>query len=107
SYLFLTSFKASQFDDAVKIARAGGFQTVLLGEESWCRSNGHCEIHPTNFPGGVDELRATVQRFHDAGIKVGLHFLCTKIGPIDPYITPVPDKRLYKGAAARLAAPLS
>src|SRR5690606_18547638 len=41
NYLFSTSFKESQFDVAVAVAKRGGFKRILLGKESWCQSPGH------------------------------------------------------------------
>ena len=91
SYFFLTDFRESQFDEALAIARRGGFAMILLGQESWCAGTGHYEIDRDRFPDGLDGLKRTIGRFHDAGFGVGLHFLGASIYPPDPYITPVPD----------------
>ena len=104
SYLFLTRFKDPQFDEALAIARRGGFHAILLGQESWCRATGHYEINRASFPDGLDGLKRTVKRFQDAGFSVGFHFLGPSIYPPDPYLTPVPDPRLVKGVTAELAA---
>ena len=104
SYLFLTDFRESQFDEALALARRGGFHMILLGQESWCRSTGHYEVSRERFPDGLDGLKRTVQRFKEAGFRVGLHFLGPSIYPPDPYLTPVPDPRLVKGAGSMLAA---
>jgi len=103
SYFFLTDFRESQFDDALAIARRGGFHAILIGQESWCRSTGHYEVNRDRFPEGLQGLKRTVERFHGAGFRVALHFLAPSIYPPDPYLTPVPDPRLVKGAAATLA----
>jgi len=104
SYFFLTQFRESQFDEALAIARRGGFHTILIGQGSWCRSTGHFEVNQANFPDGLDGLVRTVRRFKEAGFRVGFHFLAASIYPPDPYLTPVPDPRLVKGATAKLAA---
>lgn len=104
SYLFLTSFRESQFDEALTMARRGGFKTILFGQESWCESTGHYGINRKHFPDGLEGFRRTVQRFKQAGFHVGLHFLGASIYPPDTYLTPVPDARLVKGASATLAA---
>jgi hypothetical protein len=104
SYFFLTDFRESQFDEALAIARRGGFHTILLGQESWSRGTGHYEIDRDRFPEGLDGLKRTFQRFKDAGFRVGLHFLGPSVYPPDPYLTPVPDRRLVHGAVATLAA---
>jgi hypothetical protein len=104
SYLFLTRFSESQFDEALAIARRGGFSAVLLGQESWCRSTGHYEINRDHFPDGIAGLKRTVDRFHAEGFRVGLHFLAPSIDSNDPYLTPKPDPRLVKGPSAPLRA---
>jgi hypothetical protein len=107
SYLFLTNFREAQFDEALALARRGGFDTILLGQESWSQGTGPYEINRQRFPDGLDGLKRTVQRFKGAGFHVGLHFLGASIYPPDPYLTPVPDGRLVKGASATLAADIS
>lgn len=102
SYFFLTDFREKEFDQALAIARRGGFHTILIGQESWCRATGHFDINRDHFPDGLAGLQRTVRRFKDAGFRVGLHFLGASIDPPDSYLTPVPDPRLVKGAAAVL-----
>ncbi len=104
SYFFLTQFREAQFDEALAIARRGGFHTILIDQGSWCRSTGHFEVKQANFPDGLDGLVRTVRRFKEAGFRVGFHFLAASIYPPDAYLTPVPDPRLVKGATAKLAA---
>lgn len=104
SYLFLTNFHEAEFDDALALAQRGGFRMVLLGQESWSRGTGHYEIDRAHFPDGLAGLKRTIGRFHAAGIKVGLHFLSASIYPPDPYIVPVPDRRLVLGVSTTLAA---
>ncbi|MHB8972519.1 MAG: CIA30 family protein [Pirellulaceae bacterium] len=104
SYFFLTGFKESQFDEAIAIARRGGFQAILIDQGSWSLGTGHYDINRDNFPEGLPGLQRTVKRFHDAGFRVGLHFLGPSIYPPDAYLTPVPDPRLVKDALATLSA---
>ena len=104
SYFFLTDFRESQFDEALAIARRGGFSTILLGQDSWSLGTGHYQINRERFPDGLDGLKRTLQRFRDAGFRVGLHILGASIYPPDPYLMPVPDQRLVTGAAGALAA---
>ena len=106
SYFFLTQFGESQFDEALAIARRGGFHTILIDQGSWCMGTGHYEINRDHFPDGLAGLQRTVEKFHDAGFRVGLHFLGPSIYPPDKYLTPIPDPRLVKDATAVLAADL-
>lgn len=107
SYLFLTNFRETQLDQALALARRGGFHLILLSGDSWCASTGHYAVNRQRFPDGLEGLKRTVQRFQDAGFRVGLHCLAASIYPPDPYLTPVPDARLVKGATATLAADVS
>ncbi|AMV37531.1 hypothetical protein [Planctomyces sp. SH-PL62] len=104
SYFFLTNFRESQFDEALALAKRGGFDVILIGQESWASGTGHYEIDRTRFPDGLDGLKRTIDRFKAAGFKVGLHFLGPSVYPPDAYLTPVPDPRLVQGAATTLAA---
>ncbi len=104
SYLFLTSFDESQFEQALAVAQRGGFHMILLGQESWCETTGHYQVNRKHFPDGIEGLKRTFNRFREAGFRVGLHLLAASIYPPDPYITPVPDQRLVKDAFATLAA---
>lgn len=106
NYLFLTNFQENQFDEALELARRGGFKRILLGQESWCRSTGHYEVNPKRFTDGLPGLVKTVQRFRAAGMGVGLHLLGASIDNADPYLTPVPDPRLVKDARTTLTAAL-
>ena len=42
---------------------------------------GHYAINRDRFPDGLDGLKRTVRRFHDAGFRVGLHFLGPSVYP--------------------------
>ena len=104
SYFFLTRFRAEQFDEALAIAKRGRFDMILIGQGTWCKSTGHYPINTRNFPDGLPGLQRTIQRFKEAGFKVGLHFLGPSIYPPDPYLTPKPDPRLVRDAFTTLTA---
>jgi len=104
SYFFLTNFHESQFDEALAIARRGGFDRILLLGGSWATGTGHYDVNRKNFPDGLEGLKRTFDRFRAEGFKIGLHFLGASIYPPDSYITPVPDPRLVLGAKTALAA---
>lgn len=103
SYFFLTSFKPSQFDEAVKLAKRGGFDTILIHQDSWCRGTGHYEANLDDYPEGLPGLVKMVQRFKKEGFRVGFHVLGASLYSPDKYITQVPDKRLLKDASINLA----
>ncbi len=102
SYFFLTRFKESQYEDALAIAKRGHFKMILL-LDTWRQSAGHYEVNTRDYPDGLESLKRVIGKFNSEGIKVGLHFLAASIDRNDPYIRPVPDKRLVKGAHVTLA----
>ena len=103
SYFFLTNFNVSEFDDALAIAKRGGFDRILILQNSWTRATGHYEVNTKSFPNGLPQLVDTVKRFQDAGFKTGFHFLAASIDPPDTYLTPIPDDRLVYGVETKLA----
>jgi hypothetical protein len=100
SYLF-ASISEKNADEWIALAKKAGMTEVhLMGFE---QSLGHYEPRPQMFPNGLDGLKAVVARIHAAGLKAGMHTLTGGIAPHDPFIRPVPDKRLAKDAAFALA----
>jgi hypothetical protein len=102
SYLFITNFAEKDTDEVIAFAKRGSFDAILIVQSSWCSSTGHYPINTKNFPRGLDSLKATFARLKRAGFKVGLHYLAPSIYPPDPYLTPVPDPRLFRDASAEL-----
>ncbi|MDO5113128.1 MAG: hypothetical protein Q4E67_02005 [Planctomycetia bacterium] len=103
SYFFLTNFREEQYQEALKIAKRGGFRQILLLQHSWCQTPGHYEVNTRNFKDGVAGLRAMIERFNREGIRFGLHLLAASIDPPDSYLSPVPDERLVLGVETTLA----
>ena len=102
-YLFLP-MEARDADLVLECARRGRFGHVMINAGSWHDRYGHYRIHPERFPGGTKAFRAMVDRFHRASIGVGIHMASPCIGWEDPYMTPVPDRRLASSGRFRLAA---
>lgn len=71
-----------------------------------CLRYGDYEPNPALFPNGRAGVKATTDRFHEAGIKAGLHTLSFSIGKSCPWVTPIPDPRLGKEQTFTLAADL-
>ncbi|MBR5758213.1 MAG: hypothetical protein IKX88_06420 [Thermoguttaceae bacterium] len=107
SYFFLTNFSANQYEDAVKIAKRGGFKQILILENSWTASTGHYQVNETTFPGGFSQLRDILHNFNSEGFRVGLHFLGASVGANDSYMTPVPDSRFVTDCHTNLASDIS
>ena len=67
---------------------------------------GDFRLDPELYPEGRATLKGMIDRFHEAGIKVGLHSYSFFIDKTCPWVTPRPDPRLAKDAVFTLAAPL-
>jgi hypothetical protein len=101
SYLFAT-VSESNVDEWIELARRGGFAEVHLCP--WWHRLGHYEPHPGLYPHGLAGLKQVTDKLHAAGLKVGMHTLTGGIQVDDPWVSPVPDKRLAKDAKFTLAA---
>jgi len=106
SYWFL-SFGEKDADKVVDLCRRSGFRQVMMGSGSWCRTVGHYTFNTTWYPDGIESLRRTVAKLHDAGILVGMHCFASKVSKTDAYVTPVPDRRFWVDMSATLAADIA
>lgn len=103
SYLF-SSVSEKNVDEWIELAKRSGTPIIHLG--SWEKSLGHYEPHPSLFPRGLAGLKQVADKIHAAGLKISMHTLTGCIAPQDPFITPVPDKRLAKDKVFTLSQPL-
>jgi hypothetical protein len=92
SYLFTDPTEANA-DETIRFAKLGGFEYIMTYDSTWAKSLGSYPIDTNNFPGGEASLKATVDKCHAAGLKVGLHFLTSFVGKNDPELV-VGDKTL-------------
>ena len=53
---------------------------------------GDFRCYEKQFPNGIADLKKVVERFHEAGILVGLQTYAFLLGPKSKYITPVPHR---------------
>jgi hypothetical protein len=102
SYLFV-NLTEENADEIIRLAKLGGFSTILIYSGTWSTSNGSYPINTKNFPGGEASLKAVVEKCHAAGLKVGIHTLTSFIAKNDPLVRPKPDSRLLKDGEAILA----
>ncbi|MBI2302283.1 MAG: hypothetical protein HYU66_25550 [Armatimonadetes bacterium] len=102
SYLFSTGTTARDVDTMIEYAKLGGFGTLIFLKNDWLATHGHFSINETNFPGGLETLKAAVRRVHAAGLEAGVHVFGPSISPDDAYVTPKPDD----GLASVLCPPL-
>jgi hypothetical protein len=102
-YLF-TDLTEANCEETIRYAKLGEFGYVMTYDGTWASSLGSYPINLQNFPKGEESLKATVERCHAAGLKVGLHMLTSFVHKHDPLARPKPDRRLLKDAEAVLAA---
>ena len=102
SYWFLR-FGEADARKVIDLCRRTGFRQVMMLSHSWCRAVGHYTFNTTAYPDGIESLKRTVGRLHEAGIRVGMHCFASKISKTDSYVTPVPDRRFWVDRTATLA----
>lgn len=102
SYLFLFDLGEQNCDQAIAYAKKLNSGMIMLHETWASQTMGHFPINRELFPHGRAGLKAVVAKIHQAGMKVGLHFLSTGVSFSDRYLTPIPDPRLYRDASTIL-----
>ncbi len=104
SYLF-AMVSESDVDEWIALGRRGGFAEIHFCP--WWRGMGHYEPAPHLYPHGLAGLKEVADKLHAAGFQVGMHTLTGCIQVDDPWVSPVPDKRLAKDARFTLARAVS
>ncbi|MGD1980634.1 MAG: hypothetical protein PVK01_02550 [Flavobacteriaceae bacterium] len=91
----ITSFTEKTIDQAIELTKKAGLK-YLYHYGNTFKSWGHFEINKEEFPNGIDGLKQCVEKVEKEGISLGTHCLSNFITTNDPYVTPIPDKRLAK-----------
>ncbi len=101
SYL-IANYSESTIDTLLEYTQKAGLMSLYHMDafKSW----GHYELSPAFFPNGVAGMQDCVKKATQKGIHLGAHTLTNFIQTHDPYVTPVPDKRLAKTGFSRLTA---
>ncbi len=91
----ITSFTESNVDEAIALTKKAGLNSLKHNGktfESW----GHFKLSKEEFPNGIAGLKECVEKGAVEGVNLGIHCLSNFITTNDPYVTPIPDKRLAK-----------
>lgn len=91
SYM-ISSFSEQNVDSMIGYTKKAGLMSLYHSGpfESW----GHFVLDKLQFPNGWQSMKASNDKAKAAGILLGVHILSNFINTNDPYVTPVPDKRL-------------
>ncbi len=103
SYLIM-DFNEQNMEECLKYTKLSGFKYLYHSHPfaSW----GHFPLLQNQFPNGYDGMKACVKKAEAEGIHIGTHTLTNFINTNDPYVTPIPDKRLAKIGSSVLTKPI-
>lgn len=92
-------------EEKIEFTKRAGSTCIYFSDPftSW----GHFEINPSLYPGGISEFSTFVREARARGVDTGFHTLSNFIHTNDPYVTPVPHKRLLVMNKTSLTRPVS
>ncbi|QIL41348.1 hypothetical protein G7074_20025 [Pedobacter sp. HDW13] len=88
----ISDFDESNIDSMLNYTQQAGLMSLY--QEGPFQSWGHFILNPTAFPHGNAGMKACVDKASKKGIRIGVHTLSNFVNTNDPYVTPMPDKRL-------------
>ncbi len=100
---FWPSPTPESIDEDIEWALKGGFKQFCISYTAFSSSAGNFPWRDS-YPNGLEDLKAVVAKVRAAGLSPGIHIHFNKAHKRDPYVTPVPDPRLYKDREIPLAA---
>lgn len=100
SFLII-GFGEKNLDEAIDLTQKAGLK--FLYTDSCFDTWGHFKLNPERFPHGVVSMKRCVERAEKRGVSLGVHTLSNFITTNDPYVTPIPDKRLAVVGASKLS----
>ena len=103
SYLFnFNDLTEATVDTWIATAKSLGFNQIQMHGGTSFRF-GDCYPNPTTYPGGIPDLKRTIDMLHEAGIIVRMQPYAFFIAKNCPWVTPVPHPGLAKDARFTLA----
>ncbi|MGC9319883.1 MAG: hypothetical protein ACP5KN_17760, partial [Armatimonadota bacterium] len=79
SYLMISGVSHENADTVIDWAKRGGFGSILILHGTWGHFGRHYAVPESTFPGGIDQLRETIDRIHAAGLLAGAHMFSSKV----------------------------
>lgn len=105
SYLFdLEGISDDTVDGWIALAKRLGMNQIDFNTSF---RYGDFQPRGDRYPKGRENVKAVVDKLHEAGIAAGLHTYAFFIDKKSKYVTPVPDPRLGKAATYTLGEPLA
>lgn len=98
----ISDFNEQTVDALLDYTQQAGL--VSLYHEGPFQSWGHFILDSLAFPNGIAGMKTCVEKATQKGIRIGVHTLSTFINTNDPYVTPIPDKRLSATGSSVLTA---
>ena len=101
---FIMGFGEAQLQEAIDFTKQAGLGYLYHDDpfKTW----GHFTLKPEAFPNNWQSLKACVEKAAAQQVKLGVHTLSNFITTNDPYVTPVPDKRLARVGYSQLLTPI-
>lgn len=99
SYLII-GFNGDNLEKAIALTKKAGLEYLYHGGpfKTW----GHFQLNEKAFPENWKSMKEYVKVAQSHGINLGVHTLSNFISTDDPYVTPLPDKRLAKVGESKL-----
>lgn len=101
----IADFDETTVDAMLDYTQQAGLASLY--HEGPFKSWGHFILDSAAFPNGIAGMKACVDKANKMGIRIGVHTLSTFINTNDPYVTPIPDKRLSITGSSALSASIS
>jgi hypothetical protein len=97
----ISDFNESNIDEILEYTKQAGLMSLY--HEGPFQSWGHFALDPKSFPNDRAGMKTCVEKAAKMGLRIGVHTLSTFINTNDPYVSPIPDKRLAETGASALA----
>ena len=88
----ISDFNETNIDSMLAYTKKAGLMSLY--HEGPFKSWGHFILDPKSFPNGNAGMKTCVEKASKLGLRIGVHTLSSFINTNDPYVTPIPDKRL-------------
>lgn len=101
----ISDFNEKNIDEMLDYTQQAGLMSLY--HEGPFQSWGHFILDPNSFPNGISGMKICVEKAAKKGLRIGVHTLSTFINTNDPYVSPVPDKRLAETGASVISGNVS